>query len=139
MRLSLPFILIAAWPASALAAALEYSCKLDKTVGPVSASSDTAQLVEPKKDKPPDRFVYDAASEQASASDARGQLSPALAVKTGGGLKFITASVVTTISDGGEFHRVETATVNGKLETSIGVGRCTVKENRLAGQPFNDR
>jgi hypothetical protein len=140
MRLSLPLIIFAAFPAPALAAALEYSCKVEKLFGPVSASTGAAVRTDEKtKDNAPERYVYDAASEQAAASDAHGQLAPALAVKIGGGVKFITAGAVTTINDSGEFHRVTTVTIGGKLTTSIGVGRCEVKENRLAGKPFSDR
>jgi hypothetical protein len=140
MRLFLPFLLLVASPASVMAATLEYTCKLERTFGPVSASSGAPVRVDDKtKDKGSDRFIYDAASEQAATSDAHGALSPALALKVGGGIKFIAQNVVTIISDSGEFHRVETVTVDGKLTTSIGVGRCTVKETRLAGKPFSDR
>jgi hypothetical protein len=124
-----------------MAATLEYSCKLERTFGPVSATSGAPVRVDDKtKDKRPDRFIYDPTSEQAATSDAHGALSPALALKVGGGIKFIAQNVVTTISDSGEFHRVETGIADGKLTTSIGVGRCVVKETRLAGKkPFSDR
>jgi hypothetical protein len=141
MRLLLPLLLLAAFPVPAIAAAaLEYTCRTDKTFGPITSATGAAVRADEKaKSKAPERYVYDAASEQAAASDVHGQLAPALALKIGGGLKFITAGAVTTISNAREFHRVETVTVDGKLSTSIGIGLCEVKENRLAGKPFSDR
>jgi hypothetical protein len=140
MRLTILFLLLAGLPAPALAAALEYSCKLEKMFGPMSSSTGAAVRVDDKtKNKATDRFIYDAASDEAAASDTHGNLAPALAIKIGGGVKFIAGSAVTTISDSGEFHSVATVTINGKLMSSIGVERCEVKETRLAGQPFSDR
>jgi hypothetical protein len=141
MRAWLPFLLLSAWPIPATAAALEYTCKLEKTVGPISATSGAVSASDDKtkKEKAPARFVYDAASEQAAASDESGALAPALAIKIGGGIKFISGNSVTTITDKGEFHRVTTGLTDGKLTSTIGIGRCEMKETRLASQPFSDR
>jgi hypothetical protein len=141
MRRSIPFLLLlAVMPASAMAAVLEYSCRLEKSFGPISSStSSAAPADERNKDKAPERFVYDLASGQATATDAHGQPAPALAMRFGGGIRFIASNVVTTIGDSGEFHRVATVTVNGKVTSTVGVGRCVVKENRLAGKPFSER
>jgi hypothetical protein len=130
--------LVAVLPAQATAASLtRYSCKMERSLGPVSSTSGATVPINRVRDSAIQTFFYDASTNKAETFDALGERVSLSVVKLPDAVRFIEpGGTVTTIGAGGDAQRVTTIIQGGVVATSIGLGRCDVEQIRMNGPTF---